>query len=685
MKNLKIFMLSITLILCASCHETKKEEPKVEPQEFDYVVDKFADIEILRFHVDDWESLSLQQKTLIYYLSEAAKCGRDITFDQNYKHNLDIKDALEIIIATYSGDKSSADFEKFMVYVKRFWFSNGIHHHYSNAKFLPEITAAYFESLLEHSDKSRFPILADQNFESYKAWLSDQIFNPNIASIRISQDNSKDLITQSASNFYDGVTQKEAELFYKNLENKVFARDPKRPIAVGLNSQLVKENGKIFEKTYKIGGLYSEPLEKVVYWLTLALDVTGNEVQKAHIQKLIEFYQTGDLKTWDDYNILWVKDLDSQIDYVNGFIEVYGDPLQRKATWEAIVNFKDLQNTKRTEIISNNAQWFEDHSPIAPLLKKKEVKGVAAKVITVAFLGGECYPTTPLGINLPNSNWIRKEHGSKSVTMSNIMFAHNQASLKSGINDEFYFSNDEVRLSEEFGYITYNLFVDMHECLGHGSGQMAPGVSDAALKHFHSVIEECRADLFSLYFLGDPKIVELGLVDHPDAYKAEYYRSIVNGMMLQLNRIELGDEIMQTHMRDRAIIANWCYEKGKADNVIEWVVRDNRTYIKINDYEKLRELFGELLAYVQEIKSYGKFEDAKQLVEKYGIKIDPKIHKEVKSRFALLDIAPYSGFINPKFIITKENNQIKEIQLDYSQNYVDQMIEYGKKYRYLKK
>ena len=684
MKFGTIFMITMALITLGSCNEPKKETAKEEVQVFDYDVDKFADIEILRFQVDQWENLSLQQKTLIYYLSEAANCGRDIVFDQNYKHNLDIKIALENIIDSYSGDKSSADFEKFMVYVKRFWFSNGIHHHYSNAKFFPEIEIPFFHSLLDKSDKNGFQLSENQTFETYKTWITDLIFNPNIAPLKISQDNSKDLITQSASNFYEGVTENEAELFYQKMENKLNVKDPKRPIAVGLNSKLVKENGKTFEKTYKIGGLYSASLEKVVYWLELALTVTENEVQKAHVQKLIEYYKTGDLKTWDEYNVLWVKDLGSQIDYVNGFIEVYGDPLQRKATWEAIVNFKDLQNTKRTEVISTNAQWFEDHSPIAAPLKKKEVKGVAAKVITVAFLGGECYPTTPLGINLPNSNWIRKEHGSKSVTMSNIMFAHNQASLKSGINDEFYFSNDEVRLAEEFGYITYNLFVDMHECLGHGSGQMAPGVSDAALKHFHSVIEETRADLFALYFLGDPKIVELGLVNHPDAYKAEYYRTIVNGMMLQLNRINLGDEITQTHMRDRALIANWCYEKGKADNVIEWVVRDNKSYIRINDYEKLRALFGELLAYVQEIKSYGKFEEAKQLVEKYGIKIDPEIHKEVKNRFALLDIAPYSGFINPKFIITKENNQITKIELDYSQNYVDQMIEYGKKYRFLK-
>lgn len=678
-------MIFLSLVVAVSCNETKKENPKNEIQEFDYQVDRFADIEVLRFQVDRWNEMSLQQKTLVYYLSEAALCGRDIVFDQNYEHNLDIKDALENIIDSYSGDKSNADFEKFMVYVKRFWFSNGIHHHYSNAKFFPEISKEYFTKLMTQSNPKGFHYDSNMNFSTYTNWITDLIFNPSIAPLKIAPDNSSDLILNSASNFYKGVTQKEAETFYAKMEKNRKLYDPERPISLGLNSQLVKENGKIVEKKYQIGGMYTEAITQIVFWLNKALTVTENDQQKAYIEKLISYYQTGDLKTWDDYNILWVKDIESHIDFINGFIEVYSDPIQKKGTWESIVNFKDVENTKRTEIISKNAQWFEDHSPIAPQFKKKEVRGVDAKVITVAFLGGESYPTTPLGINLPNANWIRKEYGSKSVTMSNIMYAYNQAGLKSGINDEFYYSNEEIEQAEKYGYITYNLFVDMHECLGHGSGQMAPGVSDASLKQFHSVIEECRADLFALYFLGDPKIVDLGIVNHPDAYKAEYYRSIVNGMMLQLNRINLGDEITQTHMRDRAIIANWCYEKGKAENVIELIVRDGKTYIKINDYEKLRKLYGDLLTYIQDIKSNGKYQEAKQLVENYGIKINPEIHKEIKDRYALLDLAPYSGFINPKFVITTENGQIKDIQLDYSQNYVDQMLEYGKKYRLLKR
>ncbi len=670
---------------CFSCNESKKESASDEPQGFDYHVDRFADIEILRFKVDRWEELSLQQKTMIYYLSEAAACGRDIVFDQNCAYNLSIKDALENIIDSYSGDKSCADFEKFMVYVKRFWFSNGMHHHYSNAKFFPEVTKEYFELLLSKSNSTGFYLPEGYTFETYKTWITNLIFDPKIAPIKIVQDNAQDLVLNSSANFYEGVTQREAETFYDKLEKNRSLFNPEKPISLGLNSKLVKEKGTIIEKKYQVGGLYSAALEKVVFWLEKAMSVAENDTQKKHIQKLIEYYRSGDLKTWDEYNILWVQDLDSKIDYVNGFIEVYNDPLQRKATWEAMANFKDLEETKRTELISKNAQWFEDHSPIAPQFKKKEVKGVAAKAITIAFLGGDCYPSAPLGINLPNANWIRKDYGSKSVTLTNIMFAYNQAGLESGINDEFYISQEEIERAEKYGFITYNLFVDMHECLGHGSGQLAPGVSDGSLKQFHSVIEEARADLFALYFLGDPKIVELGLVNDPDAYKAEYYRTIVNGMMLQLNRINLGDEITQTHMRDRALIAHWCYENGKADQVIEMVERDGKTFIKINDYEKLRQLFGKLLAQIQDIKSFGKYKDAKMLVEKYGIKIDPTMHQEVKKRYSLLDIAPYSGFVNPHFNIIYDKDVIKDIQLDYSQTYIDQMLEYGKKYKYLNK
>jgi dipeptidyl-peptidase-3 len=676
-------MIVMTPFVIGSCKNKQVQNETDASEPFEYVVDQFADVEILRYQVPAWDDLSLNQKLLIYYLSEAASWGRDITFDQNFVHNLAIKEVLENIMNTYSGDRESAHFIAFTDYVKRFWFSNGIHHHYSNAKFFPEISPEDFKELMENSDISQYTVQENQTYEQYQEWMSNLIFNPDIAPMKISSDNAKDKVTYSASNFYQNVTQKEVEDYYHKLEQKLWKKNPEQPIAVGLNSQLVKVDNKVQENVYHLNGLYGKAIEKIIYWLDKAASVAENEAQKNHIQKLIEYYTTGDLTTWDDYNILWVQDLASKVDYVNGFIEVYGDPLQRKGTWESIVNFKDEANTKRTEIISDNAQWFEDHSPIANNLKKKEVKGVAAKVITLAFLGGESYPTTPLGINLPNSNWIRKEYGSKSVTMSNIMFAHNQAGLRSGVNDEFYYSAEEIKRAEEYGYITYNLFVDMHECLGHGSGQLAPGVSDGSLREYHSVIEETRADLFALYFLGDPKIVDLGLVSNPEAYKAEYYRQIVNGLMLQLNRIDLGGQITQTHMRDRALIARWCLERGKDEKVIEIVVRDGKKYVKINDYEKLRGYFGELLKMVQDIKSYGKLAEAKKLVETYAIHIDPDLHKEVKDRYSLLDVHPYSGFINPKFHLIKENNQVIDVELDYSQTYMEQMLEYGKKYRIL--
>lgn len=677
------FMIVMTPFVIGSCKNKQVQNETDASEPFEYVVDQFADVEILRYQVPAWDDLSLNQKLLIYYLSEAASWGRDITFDQNFVHNLAIKEVLENIMNTYSGDRESAHFIAFTDYVKRFWFSNGIHHHYSNAKFFPEISPEDFKELMENSDISQYTVQENQTYEQYQEWMSNLIFNPDIAPMKISSDNAKDKVTYSASNFYQNVTQKEVEDYYHKLEQKLWKKNPEQPIAVGLNSQLVKVDNKVQENVYHLNGLYGKAIEKIIYWLDKAASVAENEAQKNHIQKLIEYYTTGDLTTWDDYNILWVQDLASKVDYVNGFIEVYGDPLQRKGTWESIVNFKDEANTKRTEIISDNAQWFEDHSPIANNLKKKEVKGVAAKVITLAFLGGESYPTTPLGINLPNSNWIRKEYGSKSVTMSNIMFAHNQAGLRSGVNDEFYYSAEEIKRAEEYGYITYNLFVDMHECLGHGSGQLAPGVSDGSLREYHSVIEETRADLFALYFLGDPKIVDLGLVSNPEAYKAEYYRQIVNGLMLQLNRIDLGGQITQTHMRDRALIARWCLERGKDEKVIEIVVRDGKKYVKINDYEKLRGYFGELLKMVQDIKSYGKLAEAKKLVETYAIHIDPDLHKEVKDRYSLLEVHPYSGFINPKFHLIKENNQVIDVELDYSQTYIEQMLEYGKKYRIL--
>ena len=685
MKKIGILMLTASVLFLGCKTE---EEVQQTPKEFNYVVDHFADIEVMRYKVDNWDSLSLNQKKLVYYLSEAALCGRDIIFDQNCAYNIPIKHTLEAIVESYSGDRECENWQKFMEYVKRFWFSNGIHHHYSYAKFYPEISQEYFISLLNNSDKN----LIIEGDSIKQKLLTDvvinAIFDTTKAVLKVCQDPSVDMIQNSAVNFYRNVSQKEAEDFYalykKNLGLKF---DPLRPISLGLNSMLVRdlEMNQIYEKIYSTQGLYAAPLKKVVYWLELAMDVAENEAQKAHLKKLIDYYTTGDLTLWDEYNILWVQDTQSYIDYVNGFIEVYNDPMGRKATWESVVNFKDIKNSQRTEIISQNAQWFEDHSPIDNIFKKQDVKGVTAKVITVAHLGGDCYPATPIGINLPNANWIRKEYGSKSVTIENIVYAYAQARMKNGTTDEFYFSENEIAINEKYGYIADNLLTDMHECLGHGSGQMLPGVNDNMLKNYHSVIEETRADLFALYFLADPKLVELGLLPQEEAFQAGYYRFIVNGLMLQLNRISLGEQITEAHMRNRAIIANWCYEKGLADNVIEKITRDGKTYIKINDYQKLRHLFGKLLAHVQEIKSMGNYTAAAQLVEKYGVKVDPELHQEVLQRFQKLDIAPYGGFVNPLFVIQKDDNEnIIDIQLDYTEDYTTQMMRYARNYSFIK-
>lgn len=680
----KIIMVVLGLSLLGLGCQSKKNKDDKNNIAFQYVIDRFADIEIMRYQVDNWDKLSLKEKELIYYLSEAARCGRDLVFDQNGKYNLTVKRTIENIVKTYSGDKTDDNWKTFMVYVKRFWFSNGMHHHYSNAKFYPEISTEYFETLLNNSSENGFPTSNNQSLNEFKKWITDIIFNQNIAPIKICQDITKDLVTHSAVNFYENVTQKEVEKYYADLRKSDTNTKKEEPISYGLNTKVTKDSdGKVIELPWKIGGLYSPAIEKIVYWLEKASTVAENEEQKNHILKLIEYYTSGDLKTWDEYNILWVKDNKSSVDYVNGFIEVYTDPLGQKATWESVVNFKDLENNRRTELISENAQWFEDHSPIDAIYKKREVKGVMAKVITVAQLGGECYPATPIGINLPNANWIRKHHGSKSVTMSNIMYAYDQARMKNGTAEEFYYSEKEIELAKKYGYQADNLQVDLHECLGHGSGQMLPGIEDGMLKNYHSSIEETRADLFSLYYIADDKMLELNLLPDPEAYKACYYKYILNGMMLQLNRINLGDNITQAHMRNRSLIAHWCYEHGLEKNVIEKMKRNGKTYIKINDYLELRKLFAQLLAEVQKIKSTGNYEAAKKLVESYGVKIDYDIHKEVKERFEPLNIAPYGGFINPEFEIIKKGDKITDIHVKYPTDYTQQMLEYSEKYSYL--
>ncbi|MBQ7489567.1 MAG: dihydrofolate reductase [Bacteroidales bacterium] len=683
--KLQIMVLLFCLSLPACQRRTAVKGELAEDESFEFVVDRFADIEIMRYKVDDWEDLSLRQKELVYYLSEAALCGRDIIFAQNCKYNLTVKTTLENIVSTYNGERDCPEWLDFMVYVKRFWFSNGFHHHYSNDKFFPDVDKSYFKQLILNSAESDFPLADGEDISRFADRMTDIVYNKTIAPVKVCQNTQKDLVLNSAVNFYENVTQKEADKFYAQLRKNDTSANPAEPLSYGLNSRLVKNGkGEIVEQPYKIGGLYSAAIEKIVFWLQKAAEVAENDAQKAHIEKLIDYYRTGDLKTWDEYNVLWVQDTESHIDYVNGFIEVYDDPLGQKATWEAVVNYKDLVNNRRTEVISKNAQWFEDNSPIDRIFKKKEVKGIEAKVITVAQLGGANYPATPIGINLPNANWIRKQYGSKSVTMENIMYAYAQAKLKNGTIQEFYYSDDEIEAAKKYGYVTDNLQVDLHECLGHGSGQMLPGVNDDMLKNYHSVIEETRADLFSLYYIADKKIVELTLLPDTSAYKTCYYKYIVNAMMLQLNRLEKGAQITEAHMRNRAIIANWCYEKGLKDNVIEKVEKEGKTYIKINDYAKLRSLFAQLLIEVQKIKSTGDYAAAKALVEQYGVKVDEKLHAEVTQRFSSLSVAPYGGFINPEFVVEKSGDKITDIKVTYPTDYTQQMLDYSAKYGFLK-
>ena len=605
-KFVTLLVVAIALSACGDAKKTTNNEDLI-----DYTVEQFADLQLLRYHVPGFEELSLDQKKLIYYLTEAALYGRDILFDQNGKYNLRIRQMLEAIYLSYDGDKTTSDYKAFEVYLKRVWFSNGIHHHYGSEKFAPGFTEDFLRQALAKVDVASLPLADGETVEQFCNEIFPVIFNPAVMPKRVNQADGEDLVMTSACNYYDGVTQKEAEDFYASL------KDPKdeTPVSFGLNSRLVKEDGVVKEKVWKVGGLYGEALEKIVYWLQKAEEVAETPEQKAVIAKLIEYYQTGDLKTFDEYAILWVKDLNSRIDFVNGFTESYGDPLGMKASWESLVNFKDLEATRRTELISNNAQWFEDHSPVDKQFKKETVKGVTAKVITAAILAGDLYPATAIGINLPNANWIRSMHGSKSVTIGNITDAYNKAAHGNGFSEEYAYSETELALMNKYGDLTGNLHTALHECLGHGSGKLLPGVDPDALKAYGSTIEEARADLFGLYYVADPKLVELGLTPDSEAYKAEYYSYLMNGLMTQLVRIELGNNIEEAHMRNRQLIARWAYEHGKAENVVELVKKDNKTYVKINDYEKLRALFAQLLAEIQRIKSTGDLEAARKMVE----------------------------------------------------------------------
>lgn len=660
------------LTACSGSKTTTAEADK-----FDYTVEQFADLQILRYRVPGFENLSLQQKELVYYLTEAALQGRDILFDQNGKYNLRIRRTLEAVYTGYKGDKNTPDFKAMEVYLKRVWFSNGIHHHYGSEKFVPGFAPEFFKEAVLSVDVSTLPLAEGQTAEQLCDELSPVIFDPTVMPKRVNQAAGEDLVLTSACNYYDGVTQKEAEDFYNAM------KDPKdeTPVSYGLNSRLVKENGKIQEKVWKVGGLYGQAIDKIVYWLKKAEGVTENPEQKAVIAELIKFYETGDLKTFDEYAILWVKDLNSLVDFVNGFTESYGDPLGMKASWESLVNFKDMEATHRTEIISGNAQWFEDHSPVDKLFKKDEVKGVSAKVITAAILAGDLYPATAIGINLPNSNWIRSHHGSKSVTIGNITDAYNKAAHGNGFNEEFVYSDTELQLIDKYADLTGELHTDLHECLGHGSGKLLPGVDPDALKAYGSTIEEARADLFGLYYVADPKLVELGLTPNADAYKAEYYTYLMNGLMTQLVRIEPGNDVEEAHMRNRQLIARWVFEKGAADKVVELVRRDGKTYVVVNDYGKLRTLFGELLSEIQRIKSTGDYQGAHDLVENYAVKVDPALHAEVLERYKKLNLAPYKGFVNPKYeAVVDAAGKITDVKVTYDEGYAEQMLRYSKDY-----
>ena len=640
-------------------------------------MEQFADLQILRYRVPGFENLSLQQKELVYYLTEAALQGRDILFDQNGKYNLRIRRTLEAVYTGYKGDKNTPDFKAMEVYLKRVWFSNGIHHHYGSEKFVPGFAPEFFKEAMLSVDASTLPLAEGQTVEQLCDELFPVIFDPAVMPKRVNQAAGEDLVLTSACNYYDGVTQKEAEDFYNAM------KDPKdeTPVSYGLNSRLVKENGKIQEKIWKVGGLYGQAIDKIVYWLKKAEGVAENPEQKAVIAELIKFYETGDLKTFDEYAILWVKDLNSLVDFVNGFTESYGDPLGMKASWESLVNFKDMEATHRTEIISGNAQWFEDHSPVDKQFKKDEVKGVSAKVITAAILAGDLYPATAIGINLPNSNWIRSHHGSKSVTIGNITDAYNKAAHGNGFNEEFVYSDAELQLIDKYADLTGELHTDLHECLGHGSGKLLPGVDPDALKAYGSTIEEARADLFGLYYVADPKLVELGLTLNEDAYKAEYYTYLMNGLMTQLVRIEPGNNVEEAHMRNRQLIARWVFEKGAADKVVELVKKDGKTYVVVNDYEKLRELFGELLSEIQRIKSTGDYQGAHDLVENYAVKVDPALHAEVLERYKKLNLAPYKGFVNPKYeAVVDAAGKITDVKVTYDEGYAEQMLRYSKNY-----
>lgn len=667
---------AMTLLLAAAAvTQLNAGAPAPKADNFNYHVDNFADIEVLRYQVPDFDQLSLNQKLMVYYLSQAAQAGRDIIWDQNGRYNLQIRPLLEAIYTNFKGDKNSKDYKAFEQYLKQVWFGNGIYHHYSNDKFVPGFSQDFFVAQVKALPASQLPLKPGQTLDAMLAELTPVIFDPTVLAKKVNQDGSQDVVATSAGNLYEGVTQAEVEDFYNRLKDP----NDQTPVSYGLNAKVVKKDGKVTEEVYKVNGLYGPAIAQIIYWLDKAKGVAENDAQKEYITSLIDYYITGDLRTFDQYSIQWAKDTKSKVDFVNGFIESYNDPLGMTGSWESYVNFRNDKATDRTAKISNAAQWFEDHSPVNPEFRKPNVKGVSAKVITAAMLGGDAYPATAIGINLPNANWIRAQHGSKSVTIENITEAYDMASHGNGFNEEFVIDKPTRELMDKYLYITDMLHTDLHECLGHASGRLMPGVDQDALKENGSALEEARADLFALYYLADPKLLELGVIDNPDAYKAEYYKYMLNGLMTQLNRIEPGKNIEEAHMRNRQLIAAYILDKGKKDKVVELVKKNGKTYVKINDYKKMRGLIAELLATIQNIKSTGDYAAGNALIQKYAVKVDPKLHKEVLKRISKLNIPPYRGFVNPVYHLVYDNNgNITDVTIDYNEGYTDQMLRLGR-------
>lgn len=661
----------------------------VVDKNFNYHVDRFADIEVLRYEVPEFDRLTPQQRRMVYYLSQAAQMGRDIIWDQNGKYNLQIRQLLEKIYQNYDGDRNSKEFKAFEKYLKQVWFGNGIHHHYSTDKFKPEFSEAFFAEQVNKLKPCCLPTSDGETREQMLAKLTKVIFDPTYMAKRVNQDGTQDVVATSAGNLYgDGVTQAEVEAFY----NKMKDPNDATPISYGLNAKVVKDaDGNLKEEVYRVNGLYGPAISEIIYWLDKAKGEAENDAQKAYITSLIDFYITGDLRTFDEYSILWAEDTKSDVDFVNGFIESYGDPLGMTGSWESYVNFKNAKSSARTETISSNAQWFEDHSPVDPRFRKENVKGVSAKVINAAMLAGDAFPSTAIGINLPNSNWIRAAHGSKSVTIENITEAYDMASHGNGFNEEFVIDAPTSKLMEDYLYITDMLHTDLHECLGHASGKLLPGVDGDALKENGSALEEARADLFALYYLADPKLLELGILDNPNAYQAEYYKYMLNGLMTQLNRIEPGANIEEAHMRNRQLIAAWALKNGKkkakgGKDVVELVKKGGKTYVKINDYPALRQLFATLLAEIQRIKSEGDYKAGNDLIQTYAVKVDPKLHKEVLDRFSKLDIPPYRGFINPVYTpVLNDKGEIEDVTISWPESYSEQMLRLSRDYSPLTK